>query len=205
MKLYYSPGACSLAAHVVLEESGKPYELQRVNLGAGEQRTEAYLKIHPNGRVPALALDDGTIVTENTAILPYLGKKFGLWPKDEIGEARALSLIGLFAAGVHPAWAHISRPGRYATDESAHPNIQATGIASFATYLRQIDGILAGRGWFTDAYSVVDAYGLLFYVWAKRRAADFPIADLTNYAAFRDRMLARPAVRKALEDESLQA
>lgn len=122
MKLYYSPGACSLAPHIVLEEGGKPYEAQRVNLAAGEQRTDAYLKIHPNGRVPALVLDDGTVITENTAILPYLGKKFGLWPKDEIGETKALSLIGLFAAGVHPAWAHISRPGRYATDASTHPN-----------------------------------------------------------------------------------
>jgi glutathione S-transferase len=203
MKLYYSPGACSLAPHIVLEEGGKPYEAQRVNLAAGEQRTDAYLKIHPNGRVPALVLDDGTVITENTAILPYLGKKFGLWPKDEIGETKALSLIGLFAAGVHPAWAHISRPGRYATDASTHPNIQETGIAAFTTYLRQIDGLLAGREWFGDTYSVLDAYGLVFYAWATRRAADFPMAELTNYRAFRDRMLARPAVRKVLEDEKV--
>lgn len=203
MKLYYSPGACSLAPHIVLEEGGKPYEAQRVNLAGGEQRTEAYLKIHPNGRVPALVLDDGAIITENTAILPYLGKKFGLWPKDEMGEAKALSLIGLFAAGVHPAWAHISRPGRYATDETAHPNLQQTGIASFATYLRQIDGLLAGREWFCGSYSVIDAYGLVFYTWATRRAADFPMAELSNYRAFRDRMVARPAVRKVLEDEKV--
>lgn len=205
MKLYYAPGACSLAPHIVLEEIGKPYELQRVDLAGGEQRTDAYLKIHPNGRVPALLLDDGTIITENTAILPYLGKKFGLWPKDEIGDAKALSLIGLFAAGVHPAWAHISRPGRYATDVATHPNLQATGIASFTTYLRQIDRMLADREWFCGAYSVVDAYGLVFYAWAQRRASDFPMAELANYRAFRDRMLARPAVRKVLEDEKVAA
>ncbi len=205
MKLFYSPGACSLAPHIVLEETGQPYELQRVNLAEGEQRTETYLKIHPNGRVPALQLDNGAIITENTAILPYLGKKFGLWPKDDLGEARALSTIGLFAAGVHPAWAHISRPGRYATDTSAHANLQATGITSFTSYLRQIDGMLAGRDWFGDSYSVVDAYGLVFYAWAKRREKDFPLAELKNYAAFRDRMLARPAVRKALDDEKVVA
>lgn len=203
MKLFYSPGACSLAPHIVLEETGQPYTLQRVNLAEGEQRTEAYLKIHPNGRVPALVLDDGTIITENTAILPYLGRKFNLWPQGEIADAKAMSIIGLFAAGVHPAWAHISRPGRYATDVAAHPNLQATGITSFAAYLRQMDAMLEGREWFADRYSVVDAYGLVFYAWAKRREADFPLAELRNLRAFRDRMIARPAVRKALEDEKV--
>lgn len=205
MKLYYAPGACSLAPHIVLEESGKPYEIQRVDLAGGEQRTEAYRKIHPNGRVPALVLDDGTVITENTGILPYLGKKFGLWPKDEVGEAKALSIIGLFAAGVHPAWAHIRRPGRYATDTAAHANIQATGVTSYTEYLRQIDSMLAGREWFADSYSVLDAYGLVFYSWAQRAASDFPMAELANYRAFRDRMLARPAVRKVLEVEGVNA
>ena len=82
LTLYYAPGACSLAAHIVLEESGEKYEPKRVDLAKGEQRTEAYLKIHPLGRVPALLLDNGEPLTENTAILPYLGKRFGLWPKD---------------------------------------------------------------------------------------------------------------------------
>ena len=80
LTLYYKPGSCSLAAHIVLEESGEPYALQPVDLAAGEQRTEAFLKINPQGRVPVLILDDGEPLTENTAILPYLGKRFGLWP-----------------------------------------------------------------------------------------------------------------------------
>ena len=113
MTLYYAPGACSMAAHIVLEEAGEKYEAKRVDLAKGEQRTAAYLKIHPLGRVPALGLDGGAPLTENTAILPYLGKRFGLWPKDPIAEAKALSLIGYFASSVHPAHAHISRPERY--------------------------------------------------------------------------------------------
>src|SRR4029077_161814 len=118
LTLYFTPGACSMAAHIVLEESGENYEAKKVDLAGGEQRTEAYLKINPQGRVPALLLDNGEPLTENTAILPYLGKRFGLWPKDGVAEARALSLIGFFAASVHPAHAHISRPERYATDKS---------------------------------------------------------------------------------------
>jgi glutathione S-transferase len=199
--LCFAPGACSLAPHIVLEEGGQPFTLRRVNLAAGEQRTEAYKKIHPQGRVPALILDDGTVITENTAILPYLGKKFGLWPKSEIGEAKALSLIGLFAASVHPAWAHIARPGRYATDESAHPNLQATGITAFADYLRQIDAMLQGRDWLLDTYTVVDPYAFVFCTWAKRREKDFSLDGLRNLTAFYDRMMARPAVARTLASE----
>jgi glutathione S-transferase len=119
LTLYYAPGACSMAAHIVLEESGEKYTPQRVDLANGEQKTEAYLKIHPLGRVPALRLDDGAPLAENTAILPYLGKRFGLWPTDALGEAKALSTIGFFASSVHPAHAHVGRPERYTADTSA--------------------------------------------------------------------------------------
>jgi glutathione S-transferase len=71
-----------MASHIVLEESGEKYEAKKVDLAGGEQRTEAYLKINPLGRVPALRLDNGEPLAENTAILPYLGKRFDLWPKE---------------------------------------------------------------------------------------------------------------------------
>jgi glutathione S-transferase len=74
LTLYYAPGACSLAAHIVLEESGEKYTPREVDLAGGEQRSPAYLKINPLGRVPVQALDDGHPLSENTAILPYLGQ-----------------------------------------------------------------------------------------------------------------------------------
>jgi len=92
--LYYGPGACSMAAHLVLEESGEKYEPLRMDLSKGEQRTSEYLKKNPLGRVPLLRLDDGEYLAENTAILPYLGKRLKLWPTDPKAEAKALSLIG---------------------------------------------------------------------------------------------------------------
>ena len=199
LTLYYAPGACSLAAHIVLEEGGDKYEAKRMDLSKGEQKTEAYLKIHPLGRVPALGLDNGQPLTENTAILPYLGKRYNLWPTDPIAEAKALSLIGYFAATVHPAHAHISRPERYATDPSYFPNIQAQGKKSFHEYLTQIDGMLAGREWLSDQYSVLDPYAFTFYTWGVRR--ELPMSDLKNYGAHKDRMLARPAVQRVVEDE----
>src|SRR6266508_2572728 len=192
LTLYFTPGACSMAAHIVLEESGEKYEPRQVDLANGEQRTEAYLKINPQGRVPALRLDNGEPLAENTAILPYLGKRFGFWPTDAIAEAKALSLIGFFAASVHPAHAHIGRPERYAADPSAFPTLKETGLKAFHGYLRQVDRMLAGREWFSDRYSVVDPYAFVFYTWGVRR--ELPMAELGSYTAFKQRMLERPAV-----------
>jgi glutathione S-transferase len=152
--------------------------------------------------VPALLLDNGEPLTENTAILPYLGKRFGLWPKDGLGEARALSVIGFFAASVHPAHAHISRPERYATDKATFPDIQEQGRKTFHGYLKQIDGMLAGRQWLSDQYSVLDPYAFVFYTWGVRR--ELPMAELKSYTAFKDRFLLRPAVRRIVEDEKIK-
>jgi glutathione S-transferase len=202
LTLYYAPGACSMAAHIVLEESGETYEAKQVDLAKGEQRTEAYLKIHPLGRVPALRLDSGEPLAENTAILPYLGKRFALWPAEPTAEAKALSTIGFFAASVHPAHAHVGRPERYAADQSAFATIKETGLKTFHGYLKQIDGMLAGRDWFSEKYSVLDPYGFVFYTWGVRR--ELPMGEMKNYTAFKDRMLERPAVQRVAADEKVK-
>jgi glutathione S-transferase len=202
LTLYYGPGACSMAAHIVLEESGEKYEPKKVNLAAGEQRTPDYLKINPLGRVPALRLDNGQPLAENTAILPYLGKRFDLWPKDALAEAKALSLIGFFASSVHPAHSHVGRPERYTADTAAHPGIKEMGLKTFHGYLQQIDGMLAGREWFFDRYSVLDPYAFVFYTWGVRR--ELPMAELKNYTGLKDRMLKRAAVQRVAEDEKVK-
>ena len=202
LALYYAPGACSMAAHIVLEESGEKYEKKKVDLAGGEQRTESYLKINPQGRVPALRLDNNEPLAENTAILPYLGKRFGMWPADAIAEAKALSLIGFFAASVHPAHAHIGRPERYASDPSVYPQLQEMGKKTFHGYLKQIDGMLAGRQWLADKYTVLDPYGFVFYAWGVRR--ELPMQELKNYTAFKDRMLDRPAVQRVVKEEGVK-
>ncbi len=201
LTLYYAPGACSMAAHIILEESGETYEPRKMDLSKGEQKTPEYMKIHPMGRVPALKLDNGESLTENTAILPYLGKRFNVWPGDPLAEARAHSLIGFLAASVHPAHAHFNRPERYAADQSAHPAIKEQGLKSFHGYLKEMDGKIAGKEWFSDQYSVLDPYGLVFYVWGVRRG--LPMGELKNYTAFKDRMAKREAVGKVWEDEKV--
>src|SRR4029077_17033779 len=156
----------------------------------------------PQGRVPVLRLDSGDNVAENTAILPYLGKRFGLWPGDPTGEAKALSLIGFFAGSVHPAHAHVGRPERYTADQSAYPGIKDMGLKTFHGYLQQIDGKLAGREWLGDKYSVLDPYGFVFYTWGVRR--ELPMGELKNYTAFKDRMMKREAVQRVAADEKVK-
>ncbi|MCD6041390.1 MAG: glutathione S-transferase protein [Burkholderiales bacterium] len=202
LTLFYAPGACSMAAHIALEESGEKYEAKRMDLSKGEQKTAEYLKIHPLGRVPALKLDDGSPLTENTAILPFLGKRFDLWPTDPVREAQALSLVGFFAASVHPANAHVGRPERYTEDKSAFAGIQAMGRKTYYDYMKQIDAMFAEREWLSDKYSVLDPYALVFYVWGVRR--EYPMAELKHYGAFKDRMLKRPAVQRVLADEGVK-
>jgi len=145
--------------------------------------------------------DDGTPLTENTAVMPFLGKRFGMWPSDNLKEAQALSVIGFFAASVHPAHGHIGRPARYTADESAFPGIQAMGKKTFHEYLKQIDGMYAGREWLGDAYSVLDAYAFVFYTWGVKR--ELPVAELKNYTALAQRMAQRPAVQRVMADEGV--
>ena len=202
LTLFYGPGACSMAAHIVLEESGETYQPRRMDLSKGEQRTQEYLKMNPLGRVPLLQLDNGDPLAENTAILPYLGKRFGLWPTDALAEAKALSLIGFFATSVHPAHAHAGRPERYPADQSAFPGIKEQGLKTFHAHLKQIDDMLSGREWFGDKYSVLDPYGFVFYTWGVRR--ELPMGELKNYTAFKDRMTKRPGVQRVLEDEKVK-
>ena len=96
----------------------------------------------------------------------------------------------------------IDRPERYTEDKSAFPGIQAMGKKSFHDYLKQIDGMLNGREWLSDRYSVLDPYGLVFYSWGIRR--ELPMAELSDYTAFKNRMLKRPAVGRVVENEKIK-
>jgi glutathione S-transferase len=202
LTLCYCPGACSLASHIVLEESGEKYDGRKIDLGKGEQRSAEYLKINPNGRVPALGLDNGDFISENTAILPFLGKRFNLWSADPVAEAKMMSFIGWGASSVHPAQAHIGRPERYASDPAAHQNLRDTGKKVFHGYLQQIDQMYAGKEWLFDKFSVADPYAFVFYTWGVRR--EIPMNEMKHYTAFKDRMLQRPAVQRVLDDEKIK-
>lgn len=133
--------------------------------------------------------------------MSYLGKRFGLWPADPVGEAKAISALAFFSTNVHPAHAHINRPERYTDDPAAIPSLKEKGMKTFHDLLKQADARLEGREWFMDSYSSVDAYAFIFWTWGIRR--ELPMRELKNFAAHRDRMMKRSAVAHVVEDEKL--
>jgi len=204
IKLYYAPGACSLASHIAIEEVGVPYETQKMNLAAGDQRKPEYLRINPRGRVPTLVVD-GKVLTENIGILTYFGGGYPqahLWPEKTWDQAKLVSTLGWFSNTVHPAYGHIVRTERYVDDEAAKEAVRAKGKASFQGYLEEIDRLLAGQKWCMGGqYTVADPYLLVFYRWANRQK--MPVRELQHYSAVVDRILARPAVQKVMADEGI--
>lgn len=202
MTLYFSPGACSLASHIGLEESGAPYELKPILLAKKQQRTEAYLKINPRGKVPALSVD-GKVLVENTAILTYLARRFPdkkLLPADPTEEARCIATMCWFSSVVHPSYQRTRRPERFADGEAAHPAVMKNGRKMFWANCREIDSMIQGNDWIMGKeFTVVDGYALVFYGWGER--GEFPMKELGAYTAWRERMIKRPTVKKCVEDE----
>ena len=204
LTLYYAPGSSSMASHLVLEEAGAEYETRFVNEDAGEHRTEAYLRVNPRGKVPALRLADGTVLVENVAIQTYVARihpQAKLLPEAPEGEARALSLMAFFASAVHPAFSHFWAPGRFTDEPAGEAGVRAKGLRTFFGHCCQINALLAGHDWFLDRFSAVDCYGFVFWGWGRR--AGLPMDELRNHTAHKDRMLARPAVRRVLAREGV--
>jgi glutathione S-transferase len=203
LELYYCPEACSLAPHVVLEELGFPYLAHPINILAGENRGEEYLKINPRGKVPALNVE-GSILTENVSILTYLADRFTdakLLPEDPISRAKCVATMSWFSNTVHPANTHINRPERFASDQTAWPSIKDTNRLSLLTYCRELDAILSGNEWIAGKqFTVCDPYALVFYAWGKRHG--FAMAELRSFTDFARRLRQRPAVDRVLKREN---
>jgi len=202
LTLYFSPGACSLASHIGLEETGAPYELKPILLAKGQQRTDEYLKINPRGKVPALSVD-GKVLVENTAILTYLSRRFPekkLLPSDPAEEARCIGTMCWFSSIVHPSYQRSHRPERFAEGEAAQAAVKENGRKMFWANLQEIDGMIQANDWIMGRdFTAVDGYALVFYGWASR--SGFPVQELGAYTAWQERMMNRPSVRKSVESE----
>lgn len=208
MKLYYSPGACSLAPHIALEEARAAFEPVRIALADGQQRTPEFLAVNPKGRVPALA-DGDRVVTENPAILRFIARRFpgaGLWPHDAEDEARCAEWLAWMSSTIHPAYAHVRRPERYADEEAAKAAVVAKGRETCRELWRAVDAQIGRGPWaLGERYSVADPYLLVFWLWSRMPVLAFDMGrDYPNWTAHARRMGERPAVRAALEREGLE-
>ncbi|GJD44736.1 Glutathione S-transferase GST-6.0 [Methylobacterium cerastii] len=205
--LYYAPGACSLASHIALEEAGAPYDTVRLDLAAGDQRAPEYLAINERGRVPALVVGDW-VLTENSAILRHVARahpEARLWPEDLTAQAVADEWLCWLATNHHPAYAHIRRAERYSDDEAALPGIRAKAADTFGDLCTMTEVRLSNGGWAVeDRYGVVDAYLMVFWVWARGPTLRFDMpARFPAWTAHACAMAERPAVQAVFAREGL--
>lgn len=207
LKLYYSPGACSLAAHAALEEASAEFEPVRLDFSKAEQRGAAYLAINQKGRVPALAQDDW-VLTENPAILRTIARLYpeaGLWPQHPRAEAACLEWLAWSASTIHPAYAHVRRPERYATSDAAKAEVVERGREACRDLWTMIEVNLARGPWAAgDALSVADLYLLVFWLWGRGPQLGYDMGrQFPHWTDLMRRVCARPGVRRALDREGL--
>lgn len=203
MKLYHMPNSCSLGIHVLLGETGQDFEIGKIDLKTGEQLGEAFRARNPKAKVPALELDDGTIVTEWPAIAYYLAETYPdakLMPEGLMQRVRAFEVTDFCVATIHmQGFSRIARPGNFAPDEAEHDKVQQRGreimAQGFDVLAQRIQGpYLLGEFCFADA--------ALFYVehWAVNRAGmNLPAACRAHL----DKMMERPSVRRMIEADQI--
>ncbi len=203
LRLYYCPYACSMAAHVALEEAGATFETVKINIFTGEQFKPGFIEINPRARVPALRFDDGRVLLESTAILGWVGHAYpaaGLLGPDLLEQARTIATCAWLSGTVHPTFKQFIHPEQVVADEALHAAVKTKAKEVYWTQLQEIDALLADRPWIMgDLFTVADAYALVFWPWG--RELGLPIHELTNIAAMKNRLIERPAARRALERE----
>lgn len=203
MKLYYVPGACSLASHIMLREVGAEFEIERVDTQT--KRTEHgtnFFDISPNGYVPALKTQSGEIITEGAAILQYIADNApdrAFSPKPgSIARARLQQFLNFAAAELHKSW------GPLFSDQATEA-AQTAARTAVGRKFDYLEGVLSdGRDYLVDGrFSVADAYTFVITQWANHK--DIDLAKWPNLSAYVTRIATRSAVRAAMEAEALIA
>jgi glutathione S-transferase len=200
MKLYYSPGACSLSPHIVAREAGIDLQLEKVNTKNHSLEAENdYYAVNPKGYVPALEIGPGDVLTEGPAIVQYLADQkpqSGLVPAAGTKERyRAQEMLGYINSEIHKSYSPLFYPDTpEATREDRKANLRKR--------YKLIDERLSGRDYlFGDKFSAADAYLFTVTTWAPHVKLD--LSDFPNLTAFQKRVAARPAVQEAMKAEGL--
>jgi len=193
MKLYYSPGACSLSVRISLHEARIAAEFERVDLKAKvTERGDDYLAINPKGYVPMLVLDDGAVVTENVAVLDLIADRVPvLRPAGPLGRTRLIEMLSYLSCELHIAF----KPFFHGADEAG----KTAASEAVMTRLGFLESQMPGPYLLAANFTVADAYLFAMLRWAK----GFELPVSTGLLDYFDRVLARNAVRQALAEEGL--
>jgi glutathione S-transferase len=209
LTLFYSPGACSLASHIALEEIGTPFETVRTVIAEGATRTREYLSLNPRALVPTLK-DDDFVLTESMAILLYLARRFpaaGLMPADPQLAARCTELLSVFTTSVHVAFRQLWRPERFVDGDPQRSAVRQGGLDRLPGWFDTLEGMVDGRSWAVgDTFTLCDTYLLVFYRWGVRVGTAENLFDMRRYPGWTrhtQRMLERPSVQRAMRRENI--
>lgn len=201
LKLYMTPGSCSTAIHILLEELEEAFEVYIVNLRNGDQFKADYVAVNPKSTIPAVVRSDGTILTEVPAIAYWLGRsrvRAGLWPSTLEGEVRVVEAMAYVTGTVHgQGFARIFAASTFASNPQDHAEVQALGRRMVAQGFSILEASMPDDGFLAGGFSVADP--VLFYVefWADKTSIPLP----PRLAAHYRKMLARPAVQRVLREE----
>jgi glutathione S-transferase len=200
MKLYYSPGACSLSPHIALLEAGLPYELVKVDLKAKKlENGDDYLKVNPKGQVPALGLDNGELLTEGPVIVQMIADKASaknLAPgRDSAERYKLQEWLNFITTELHKNFGPMFSP---VLADDGKSFFKDRVMSKF----KYVDGALAGRDYVMGKqFTVADGYLFTMLSWADRMK--FDLSALPNLLAYKARVAARPKVQEALTKEGL--
>ena len=206
LKLYYAANSCALATHILLEEVGADYSVQRIDFSKEQQKSPDFLKINPKGRVPALVTDRG-ILTETPAMLVYVAQSFpaaGLAPMDDpFAFARMQSFNSYLCSHLHVAHAHRMRGHRWVDADDAHSiaamkrKVPETVGGAFEMIERDM---LKGPWVMGDTYTICDPYLFTLAQWMEKDGVD--LARVPRVVDHRRRVSERPAVKRAIAEET---
>lgn len=200
MKLYFSPGACSLSPHITLREAGFDVSLEKVDLRAKKTESGAdYWKINPKGYVPALELDSGDVLTEGPAIIQYVSDQKPesklAPPNGTLERYRLQEMLAYISTELHKTYSPLFTPGTSA-------EVREERVAYLKKRYATMESALAGKDYlFGDHFTVADAYLFTVTNWSSFLKLDF--SDFPNLLAFQKRVAARPAVQAAMTAEGL--
>ena len=200
MKLYYSPGVCSLSPHIVAHEIGLPLKIEKVDTKTKQTETgRDFLAINPKGYVPVLELDSGEVLTEGPAIVQYLADQkpgSGIAPPNgTLARSRLQEMLGYINSEIHKSYSPLFRAE---TPEETRTERKAYLHKRYAL----LDGILAKQPWLLgETFTAADAYLFVVTRWAKGAGVDLSAFQALN--AFQERVAARPAVQAAMAAEGL--